>query len=896
MENPAPSDTPAIGLTPMMEQYLAIKAANPDCLLFYRMGEFYELFFEDATTAANVLGIALTKRGRHLGEDIPLCGVPIRTADGYLAKLISAGYRVAVCDQTEDPAETRKRGAKAVVRREVIRLVTPGTLTEDSLLDARAGNYLAAVARDRSTQRPFGVASIDISTGEFRVGSVDAAGLSAELARIGPRELIVPDGLYADEELKALWRSAPFAATPLPSAFFDPATAAGRLAAAFDVATLDGFGAFARAELAAAAAALAYVEKTQIKARPSLSPPSREASGGTMQIDPATRANLELTATLAGDRRGSLLAAIDRTRTGAGSRLLVQRIASPLTDARAIDQRLDAVGFFIEARGARGFVRERLGEAPDMLRALSRLALDRGGPRDLAAIRAGLAAARAVGSALAETVLPTELAEAAGHIAAVPTAIETHLDDRLASDLPLFQRDGDFIRDGALPDLDDARKLRSESRQVIASLQSRYAEATGLKALKIKHNNVLGYFIEVAAGPGDRLLAPPHAHTFIHRQTMAGALRFTTTELSDLQSRIAGAADRALTLELAAFDEMRALVLASAEAIRSAAAALATIDVAAGLAELAEAEGYRRPSVDGSLRFRIQDGRHPVVEQALRAAGGSFVANDADFGPSGPGEPGRIALITGPNMAGKSTFLRQNALIAVLAQAGSYVPARAAEIGIVDRLFSRVGAADDLARGRSTFMVEMVETAAILNQATERSLVILDEIGRGTSTFDGLSIAWATIEHLHDANRSRALFATHFHELTALVQRLPRLFNATVAVKEWKGEVAFLHRIVPGAADRSYGVQVARLAGLPKSVVSRAREVLKQLEAADRRSPAAALIDDLPLFRTNAAAEEEPADRLREALAAIDTDDLTPREALAALYRLKALLRDDGPA
>jgi DNA mismatch repair protein MutS len=892
MADPLPDPEPAAGATPMMEQYLAIKRENPDHVLFYRMGEFYELFFEDAVTASRVLGIALTKRGKHLGEDIPLCGVPIRTADGYLQKLIASGFRVAVCDQTEDPAETRKRGSKAVVRREVIRLVTPGTLTEDSLLDARSANYLAALSRDRAGgERPFGLACVDLSTGEFRVTSSTAALLGAEIARIAPRELIVPDALFADPAIAAAWAGTRLAVTPLPAAFFDGSTAAARLAAAFDVATLDGFGAFSRAELSAASAALAYVEKTQIKARPSLSPPTRDGAGTAMEIDPATRANLELVATLGGERRGSLLDAIDRTRTGAGSRLLAERIAAPSTDAVLIDARLDAVAFLLGAPRLRRDLRERLGAVPDIARALSRLALDRGGPRDLAAIRDGLGAAGSIAVLLAGAAPPADIAAAVAALRAVPAGVTERLAFLLAADLPLFQRDGDFVRDGAIADLDEARRLRSENRAVIAGLQGHYVEQTGLRALKVKHNNVLGYFVEVPAGPGDRLLAPPHSIAFIHRQTMAGALRFGTSELADLQSRIAGAADRALALELAAFDEMRGLVLAAAETIRGAARALAELDVFAALAELAEAERYVRPVVDGSLAFRIADGRHPVVEQALRAAGGAFVANDADLGPAPGGGAGRVWLVTGPNMAGKSTFLRQNALIAVLAQAGSYVPAGSAEIGIVDRLFSRVGAADDLARGRSTFMVEMVETAAILNQATERSLVILDEIGRGTATFDGLSIAWATIEHLHDQNRSRALFATHFHELTALTQRLPRLHNATVAVKEWKGDVAFLHRIVPGAADRSYGVQVAKLAGLPRSVVARAREVLKQLEAAERRNPAAALIDDLPLFRT-APAEEPAGDALRDTLAGVDLDALSPREALEMLYRLKSLATD----
>jgi len=880
--------------TPMMEQYLSIKSAYPDCLLFYRMGDFYELFFDDAEAASKTLGIALTKRGKHLGEDIPMCGVPVRTAEEYLQKLIAGGHRVAVCDQTEDPTEAKKRGAKSVVQREVIRLVTPGTLTEDALLDARSSNYLAALARDRAARKAeYGIAWIDISTGSFRVTGADRAGLAAELARIAPRELILAEPVFSDPELADVWRLADAEMTPLPAPLFDSATAASRLAEAFAVASIDAFGSFGRAEIAAAAAILAYVERTQIKARPQLAPPQREIAGGTMQIDAATRGNLELTATLAGERRGSLLAAIDRTATGAGSRLLAERLTSPVTGPDAIAARLDAIAFLIERPRLRQTLRDKLAAAPDIARALSRLALNRGGPRDLAALRDGLGAARQLASSLAgaDAERPAELADAEAAIGALPADIAAALEATLGSELPLTKRDGGFVRAGADTELDETRALSRESRQVIADLQARYAEATGLRGLKIKHNNVLGYFIEVGAAAGEKLLAGDFAAQFIHRQTMAGALRFTTTELGELATKIAGAADRALAIELAIFEKLRRLVLDHAPAIRDAAAALAAIDVAAGLAELAVAENYCRPVVDGSTDFQIAEGRHPVVEQALRKDGVAFVANDCSL--SG-GETGRIWLVTGPNMAGKSTFLRQNALITIMAQAGSYVPASSAKIGVVDRLFSRVGAADDLARGRSTFMVEMVETAAILNQAGERSLVILDEIGRGTATFDGLSIAWATVEHLHDVNRSRALFATHFHELTALSQRLEGLHNATVEVKEWKGEVAFLHRIAPGTADHSYGVQVARLAGLPKAVLTRARQVLEQLEASDRANAAARLIDDLPLFR--AAADQTDAaegDALRAAIKALVLDEMTPREALEALYRLKAIAKED---
>jgi DNA mismatch repair protein MutS len=908
-------------VTPMMEQYIEIKAANPDCLLFYRMGDFYELFFADAEVASRALGIVLTKRGRHLGRDIPMCGVPVERSEEYLHRLIALGHRVAVCEQLEDPAEAKKRGGKSVVRRDVVRLVTAGTLTEDTLLDARRNNYLVAIARARPSSSEsagvFALAFLDMSTGEFRVTECDQAALGAEIARLEPGEVIVSDALYGDPDLAPYWRSLP-AVMPLARDVFDGATAERRLANYFAVQTTEAFGTFSRLELTAAAACVTYVERTQLGRKPPLSPPSREAPGATLLIDAATRANLELVRTLGGDRRGSLLAAIDCTVTAGGSRLLAQRLSAPLTDPAAIGRRHDAVEILIGDAAVRGDLRERLAAAPDLARSLSRLAVGRGGPRDLAAIRDGLDAAAAIAARLdALARAPDEIVAAATALRAPDPGIATQLRAALADELPAFKRDGGFVRAGYDAGLDEARALRDESRRVVAALQARYAEATGVRALKIRHNNVLGYFVEVTAQHGEKLLSPPHNAAFIHRQTLAGQVRFTTTELADLEAKIASAADRALAIELDIFERLTATVTAAGAAVKLAAEALAVLDVAAGLAALALDRDYVRPEAIETLEFVVEGGRHPVVEQALLRDGGPFVANDCDLSPPfsssfpppqrGPrdagvagcpsgegreGAAGRIWIVTGPNMAGKSTFLRQNALIAVLAQMGSFVPARRARIGVVDRLFSRVGAADDLARGRSTFMVEMVETAAILNQAGPRSLVILDEIGRGTATFDGLSIAWATIEHLHAANRCRALFATHFHELTALAAKLPRLFNATMRVKEWQGEVVFLHEVVAGAADRSYGVQVAKLAGLPAPVIERAKVVLAELEAEDRTSPARKLIDDLPLFSAAARPSAPPRQdaalaAVIEALAALNPDDLSPREALEALYRLK---------
>jgi DNA mismatch repair protein MutS len=891
-------------VTPMMEQYIEIKAANPDCLLFYRMGDFYELFFDDAEVASRALGIVLTKRGKHLGRDIPMCGVPIERADEYLHRLIALGHRVAVCEQLEDPAEARKRGGKSVVRRDVVRLVTPGTLTEDSLLDARRNNYLLALARARASSGDdrFALAWIDISTGEFRVAECERAALAAAIARIEPGEIIVADALYADAELAPVLSALPQASalTPLARDVFDGATAERRLAAFLGVATMESFGAFSRLELTAAAAAVTYIERTQIGKRPPLSPPVREPAGATLAIDQATRANLELHRTLAGERRGSLLAAIDRTVTAAGSRLLAQRLAAPLTDPVAIAQRLDAVEALVANGAICGDLRKSLRSAPDLARALARIVIGRGGPRDLAAIRDGIFAAAELAATIGalgpdDADATRELAQAAAALRRPDAALAAELARALADELPAYRRDGGFVRAGHDAALDEARALRDESRRVVAALQVRYVEATGIRSLKIRHNNVLGYFVDVTAQHGEKLMSAPLNATFIHRQTTAGQVRFTTTELGELEAKIANAAERALALELDIFDRLAANVGAASAAIKDAAEALAAIDVTAGLASLALERDYVRPQVDDSLAFAISGGRHPVVEQMLGGDSGPFVANDCNLSPPTDERAGRIWLVTGPNMAGKSTFLRQNALIAVLAQMGSFVPARAAHIGVVDRLFSRVGAADDLARGRSTFMVEMVETAAILNQAGERALVILDEIGRGTATFDGLSIAWATIEHLHEQNRCRALFATHFHEMTALAAKLPRLHNATMRVKEWQGEVVFLHEVVPGAADRSYGIQVAKLAGLPASVIERAKLVLAQLEAQDRAAPAQRLIDDLPLFAAArpAAAPPQPDSALAaviEALTALHPDDMSPRDAIEALYALKAEL------
>jgi DNA mismatch repair protein MutS len=874
-------------VTPMMAQYLEIKAQHPDALLFYRMGDFYEMFFDDAAQAAQALDIALTKRGFHLGEDIPMCGVPVHAAEGYLLTLIRKGFRVAIAEQMEDPAEARKRGSKSVVKRDVVRLVTPGTLTEDSLLEAKRHNYLAAFAEVRESAA---LAWVDISTGELRVMPCSPVRLGPELARLQPREVLCIES--ADQSLFQHLTESGSAVTERPKSAFDSVSAEKRLTALWSIATLDGFGQFDRAELAAMGAIVDYLDLTQRGKLPLIRPPVREVARGAMQIDAATRRNLEITQALAGGREGSLLAAIDRTVTAGGARLLERRLSGPSCDHGVIRERLAAVRWCLNNGAMRNRLREALRRVPDIDRALSRLALDRGGPRDLAALRNGLEQSDLISQMLFQLQdLPDLVAQSISSLTGHSDTI-SELARALVAEPPLLVRDGGFIASGYNAELDETRALRDEGRSVIARMQSDYVEATGISSLKIKHNNVLGYFIETTATHADRMMGSPLSERFIHRQTTANQVRFTTVELSELESRILNSSNHAQEIEKRLYTALQSLVLSRAALISGAARALAELDVLCGLADIAASDDWCEPAIDDSRAFEIEGGRHPVVERALKRQGAAFVANDCTLST---GATPAIWLLTGPNMAGKSTFLRQNALIALMAQAGSFVPARKARIGLISQLFSRVGASDDLARGRSTFMVEMVETAGILNQADDRALVILDEIGRGTATYDGLSIAWAVLEYLHDANRCRALFATHYHEMTALATKLAGVSNATVAVKEWQGEVVFLHEVRKGAADRSYGVQVARLAGLPDAVVDRARVVLEALEKGDREgrgSRSAAIIDDLPLFalpqRSAPPAPKTSAveDRLRD----LSPDSLSPLEALRLVYDLKALL------
>ncbi len=876
-------------ITPMMEQYLAIKLENPEGLLFYRMGDFYELFFEDAVIAARALDITLTKRGKHLGEDIPMCGVPIHSHENYLSRLIKKGYKVVVCEQTESPAEARKRGAKSVVQRKVVRTITSGTITEDSLLDSKQNNFLAALS---DVQGGYGLAWLDMSTGSLQTQSLKKTSVPASLTRINPGELLISDNILLNKEFSDFLEYWKTCTTVLPRARFDSINGTQRLETLFKVNTLDAFGTFSRAELSAGGALIEYVELTQQGQLPRITPPKSISEGSIMEIDSATRRNLEITQTLSGERRGSLLSHVDQTLTGAGARLFARQISAPLTKVDVINYRLDMVEFFFINHSVLNQVKDHLKKVPDIERALSRLSLGRGGPRDLAVIREGLIASKSIGACLIGLKLPKGLQGLLNDFGSHDKLVSI-LSDALESDLPVYVRDGGFIAKGFSKEFDQLRELRDDRRYLISQLQVKYVQTSGVQGLKIKYNKVIGYFVEVSLSNSKHVPISPEG-IFIHRQTMKNAVRYTTAELGELEGQIASAVDKALAMEVELYGSLVEEVLVQADNIALVASALAHMDVTTALAALAIDNDYSRPLIDESLKFEVSGGRHPVVEKAFlteedsNGVGGGaniFVKNDCSLDAKN-----RIWLITGPNMAGKSTFLRQNALIAVLAQMGSYVPADSVHLGLIDRLFSRVGAADDLARGRSTFMVEMVETATILSQATERSFVILDEIGRGTATFDGLSIAWAVIEYLYEINKSRALFATHYHELTQLGSTLDGITCHTVRVKEWNESVVFLHEVVCGTADRSYGIHVGQLAGLPASVVNRAKDILVVLENQKTATNDQSLTSDLPLF-SDALRTNKTTDTILTALEKevdeILPDELSPKEALELIYKLK---------
>ena len=886
-------DQKASGVTPMLAQFLAVKNAHDDCLLFYRMGDFYEMFFRDAVDAAAALDITLTKRGKVEGRDVPMCGVPVHAAESYLSRLIRKGFRVAICEQTESPEEAKKNGNKGPLRRDVVRIVTPGTLIEDEFLPPRENNFLISLGQ---SGEDMALSWVDLSTGDLFVETIAKDRLHDTLARLSGAELIASDQPNADHGFSDADPKGLVGCVSLrPARLFSSKDGETHLCRLYNTATMDGIADLTRADYAAAGALVQYLDQTQKGRQLRLKPIVKVTNGAVMEIDPASRRSLEITRTLSGQSKGSLLSVIDVTATAAGGRQLASRIAAPLTDIKAINDRLDLVDAVLSDPVFGETLSHALQSMPDLERALSRLSLGHGGPRDLAAIGRGITAALAMANAIDDrhvaVIGAEQLSVMADHLKA-PFTLSHQISDTLSDDLPLLARDGGFVRKGYHSGLDDLKAMRDESRRLIAQLQTKYCEDTGIASLKVKHNNVLGYHIDVRNTHADKMMA---MDGFIHRQTTAQTVRFTTTELADLEREMSSAGDRALALEIEIFDQLSSDVLAQSDKVMVLAADAAALDVAVASAKLAETRQYSRPEVVANRDFSITKGRHPVVEHMLGQDGGQpFIANDCQLH-----DDDRIWLLTGPNMAGKSTFLRQNALIAVMAQAGFYVPAESAVIGVVDRLFCRVGASDDLATGRSTFMVEMVETAAILNRSGENALVILDEIGRGTATYDGLSLAWAVVEHLHEVNQCRALFATHYHELNGLQRSLKALSPHAMAVKEWQGEIVFLHEVIKGGADKSYGIHVARLAGVPNAVLTRAQDVLNSLT--EENSPLmSSKLDDLPLFSADLPVSASPPALEQPVVEYLETllpDTMTPRQALDAIYAMQNLLhKKDGSA
>jgi DNA mismatch repair protein MutS len=863
--------------TPVMRQYQEAKRACPEALLLFRMGDFYELFYDDAKTAARLLGLALTSREK--GENaIPMAGFPYHQLDSYLGKMIAAGLRAAVCEQVEDP-----KLAKGLVKREVTRIVSPGTVTDEALLDPRRSNYLAAVAPGE----PAGLAWVDISTGQFVASSCPATALADQLARIAPSECLLAEDApplpqQLDEQMMVTRR---------PGWAFALETARQNLLAHFHTTGLEGFGfsdgpADAQA-LRAAGAVIDYLKETQKTSLGHVDRLVPQRAASTLEIDQSSRRSLEITQTIReGRREGSLLAVLDRTLTAMGSRLLADWLANPLLEVAAIRARHEAVAELLAEPALAEVLRETLRRIYDLQRLLARATTGRASPRDLSFLGRTLRALPGLKAKLAARQSPL-LNQLEAELDLCPD-LRSQLDAALADDCPLAAHDGGFIRDAFHAELDALRELTHGGKQWIAAYQARESERAGIPNLKVGFNKVFGYYLEITNAHREKIPAD-----YIRKQTVKNAERYITPELKEYEEKVLTADQQVKDLEFGLFLELRDAVVASRRRVQASAAVLAQVDVLAALAELARQRNYCRPEMIEEPLLRILDGRHPVLDTSQ--AEGSFVPNDLAAG----GPHGTVFLITGPNMSGKSTYIRQAALITLMAQIGSFVPAREATIGLTDRIFARVGASDELARGQSTFMVEMTETARILNTASPRSLVILDEIGRGTSTYDGISLAWAVVEYLQEHVGCRTLFATHYHELTDLEKSLTGVKNLNVAVREWQEEVIFLHKIVEGAADKSYGIHVARLAGVPREVVNRAKEILAQLEEEHLDAEGRAKIarprpaEKTSHFQLTLFGAEHPLlDELRRA----DLDSLTPRAALELLARWQAELGPKGKA
>ena len=861
--------------TPMIQQYLAIKEQYPDAILFYRMGDFYEMFFEDAKVAAGALEITLTSRNKNESVPVPMCGVPYRAARGYIERLIAQGFKVAICDQLEDPA-----AAKGLVKRDVVRVVTPGMIVDNSFLDAKSNNFTLAIAR---LQTAIGVAYLDISTGTFRLfEAAEAATIREEILRVAPSEILLSEELRGDTQISEVLAALPQAAVSfLEASAFDHRSGRARLLAQFNTLSLEGFGCEdQKAGVCAAGAVLYYVRETQKQDVAHLARMQTYGLDSQLLIDEISCRNLELLRNIrSGGRGGTLLSVIDKTVTAMGGRALKQWLRCPLTDAAAIGARLDAVAEAKDALSLRGHLRDQLQSVFDLERLGSKIAMGQANARDLVALKTSLEALPAIGAGLAQ--LQSTLLQGLGDTQSL-TALAEKIARAVREDAPPTITEGGIIKAGYNPELDELIQISRDGKGWLARLESTEREATGIASLKVRFNKVFGYYIEVSKTHAAKV--PAH---YVRKQTLVNAERYITEALKEFEAKVLGAEERRAALEYRLFNDLRAEVMGQRDALLAAAEHLARLDCLLALAEVADHNGYVRPEINAEGVIEITDGRHPVVEKMIAAE--RFVPNSIRLDD----EQNQVLVITGPNMAGKSTVLRQVALTVILAQMGAFVPARRASLALTDRIFTRVGALDNLSQGQSTFMVEMQETANILNNATPRSLVIMDEIGRGTSTFDGLSIAWAVAEYLHDAHGRgvKTLFATHYHELTDLAQSKIRVKNFNIAVKEWNDEIIFLRKLVAGGTNRSYGIQVARLAGIPEPVIRRAKKILFKIENNEDSLYGRAMAEpsgtakpagpvQLSLFR-------KPEQAIVQRLQTLDIARMTPLEALNCLSELK---------
>ena len=864
--------------TPMFQQYLMIKSEYQECLLFFRMGDFYELFFEDAITAANELDIVLTSRGQYDGEPVPMCGVPFHAYVPYLQKLTKRGYKVAICEQTENPEEAKKRGGyKAIVRREVIRVVTPGTLIEDVLLQPKNNNFLTSI---KLLNNDYGLSWIDISIGDLYTQSCKEGELLTALATIRPREILLAEEIISENKKLTTMIDNKLTATisPLTVNITNIKKLKKLICMYFNVKSLDSFGSFSDCEIGACWSLLEYIKLTQKVNLPPIRFPKSIKTESNMQIDPFTRKSLEISETLHGERKGSLLYAIDRTLTAAGARQLDKDISSPLTSVEKIERRLVMLECLYKNKTIKENLRELLKNSADIGRAKARIISGRGDPKDLLSIKMGIITGKKLKKEFQNSIQEKEKKDFDNIINFLGSCDKLHgvLNDAIAKKLPSNSSEGGFIAEGYSSKLDKLRELRNESRKYILELETKEKNIVGIPTLKIKYNNILGHFFELTQLQKEKFIKTKDYERFIPRQSLKGVARFTTEKLSKLSESINNAAQQSLEIELKIFEELKEIVYENSENLSNISESIARIDVLSSLADLAMENQYVKPQIVKESLLEVEAGRHPTIELALQHMGeNSFCSNDCllEF-------KDRIWLLTGPNMAGKSTFLRQNAIITILAQSGSFVPANKAKIGIVDKLFSRVGAADDLGSGRSTFMVEMIETAAILNQATKNSLVIMDEVGRGTSTYDGLSIAWSILEHLHNVNNCRTLFATHYHELTKLENSLTALSCHTMKVKEWKRKVIFLYTVVKGSANESYGIHVADLAGIPDEVLIRAKNILQNFEDKNKEKLSFKENNSDKYDKNN---QYKFLDLVKE-IASLDPNSLSPKQALELLY------------